>query len=154
MKDRFLYSGGTDSLENFTAEFSASAPVVYKNPPPTGPEILYTTGAGEGGKCPWRFSLQQWWCGMKSWRRFWEGVLVRPQKWEDSQVGFRGGNASGRRIVLLPGAFWARMVLPKWPFWAHLFCQGVRCVHLESTSSACGWPIWLKGQSAKERLRL
>ena len=48
MKDRFLYSGGTDSSENFTAEFSASAPVVYKNPPPMGPEILYTTGAGEG----------------------------------------------------------------------------------------------------------
>ena len=33
--------------------------------------------------------------------------VVRPQKWEDSQVGFRGSNASGRRIVLLPGAFWA-----------------------------------------------
>ena len=32
-------------------------------------------------------------------------------------------------------------------------CQGVRCLHLESMSSACGWPIWLKGQSAKERLR-
>ena len=50
MEDQFLYSGGTDSLENFTAEFSASAPVVYKNPPPRGPEILYTTGAGEGVK--------------------------------------------------------------------------------------------------------
>ena len=35
------------------------------------------------------------------------GTLVRPQKWGDSQVGFRGSNASGRRIVLLPGAFWA-----------------------------------------------
>ena len=33
--------------------------------------------------------------------------FVRPQKWEDSQVGFRGSSASGRRIVLLPGAFWA-----------------------------------------------
>ena len=33
--------------------------------------------------------------------------IVRPQKWEDSQVGFQGSNASGRRIVLLPGAFWA-----------------------------------------------
>ena len=33
--------------------------------------------------------------------------VVRPQKWEDSQVGFQGSNASGRRIVLLPGAFWA-----------------------------------------------
>ena len=32
-------------------------------------------------------------------------------------------------------------------------CQGVGCLHLESMSSACGWPIWLKGQSAKERLR-
>ena len=32
---------------------------------------------------------------------------MRPQKWEDSQVRFRGSDASGRRIVLLPGAFWA-----------------------------------------------
>ena len=36
------------------------------------------------------------------------------------QVRFRGGNASGGRIVLLPGAF-GRTVLPKWPLWAHLF---------------------------------
>ena len=50
LEDRFLYSGGTESLENFAAGFSASAPVVYKNPPPMGPEILYTTGAGEGVK--------------------------------------------------------------------------------------------------------
>ena len=50
MEDRFLYSGGTDALESFTAEFSASAPMVYKNPPPMGPEILYTTGAGKGVK--------------------------------------------------------------------------------------------------------
>ena len=49
-KYRFLYNGGTDSLENFAAEFSASAPLVYKNPPPTGPEILCTTGTGEGVK--------------------------------------------------------------------------------------------------------
>ena len=48
LEDRFLYSG-TDSLDNSTAEVSASAPVVYKNPP-MGPEILYTTGAGEGVK--------------------------------------------------------------------------------------------------------
>ena len=34
-------------------------------------------------------------------------LFVRPRKWEDSQVGFRGSNASGRRIVLLPGVFWA-----------------------------------------------
>ena len=33
--------------------------------------------------------------------------IVRPEKWDDSQVGFRGGNASGGRLVLLPGAFWA-----------------------------------------------
>ena len=46
----FLYSGGTDSFENFTVEFSVSAPVVYKNPPPMGPENLYTTGAGEWSK--------------------------------------------------------------------------------------------------------
>ena len=28
-------------------------------------------------------------------------------------------------------------------------CQGERHSHLEHVSSACGWPIWLKGQSAK-----
>ena len=50
LEDRFIYSGGTDSLKNFTAEFSASAPVVYKNAPPIGPAILYTTGAGAGVK--------------------------------------------------------------------------------------------------------
>ena len=44
----------------------------------------------------------------------------RPEKWGHSQVGFRGSNASGGRIVLLPAAFWAH-VLPKWPLWAHLF---------------------------------
>ena len=33
--------------------------------------------------------------------------LVRPGKWDDPQVGFRGSNASGGRIVLLPGTFWA-----------------------------------------------
>ena len=49
MEDRLLYSGGTDSLENFTAEISASAPVVCKSPPPMGPEMLYTTGAGGEG---------------------------------------------------------------------------------------------------------
>ena len=32
---------------------------------------------------------------------------MRPEKWGDSQVGFRRSNASGGRIVLLPGAFWA-----------------------------------------------
>ena len=37
-------------MEKLTAEFSASAPVVYEKPPPMGPEILYTTGAGEGVK--------------------------------------------------------------------------------------------------------
>ena len=39
-------------FEKFTAEFSASAPVLFKNPPPMGPEI-YTqllTGAGKGVK--------------------------------------------------------------------------------------------------------
>ena len=63
LEDRFLYSGGTDSLENFTAEFAASAPVVYKYPPPMGPEILHTTGAWEGVKSVRvDFSLQRWWC--------------------------------------------------------------------------------------------
>ena len=31
---------------------------------------------------------------------------MRPEKWDVSQVGFRGSNASGGRIVLLPGACW------------------------------------------------
>ena len=44
--DWFLYSGGTELLEKFTAEFSASAPVVYKHPPPMGPEILLALGRG------------------------------------------------------------------------------------------------------------
>ena len=34
-------------------------------------------------------------------------TVVRPEKWGDSQVGFRGSTASGGCIVLLPGAFWA-----------------------------------------------
>ena len=33
--------------------------------------------------------------------------IVRPEKWDDSQVRFRDSNASGGHIVLLPGAFWA-----------------------------------------------
>ena len=32
--------------------------------------------------------------------------LVIPEKWDDSQVGFQGSNASGGHIVLLPSAFW------------------------------------------------
>ena len=47
-------------------------------------------------------------------------MVVTPEKWCHSQVGFRGSNASGGRIVLLPAAFWVH-VLPKWPLWAHLF---------------------------------
>ena len=31
-------------------------------------------------------------------------LFLAPEKWGDSQVGFRGSNASGRRIVLLAGA--------------------------------------------------
>ena len=50
MEGGYLYSGGTDSFEKFTAEFSASVPVVHRNPPPMGSEILYTTGAWEGVK--------------------------------------------------------------------------------------------------------
>ena len=43
-------------MRKFTAEFSASAPVVYKTPSPMGPEILYTPLAlGRGSKCPWQF---------------------------------------------------------------------------------------------------
>ena len=36
--------------KKLTAESSASVPVVYKNPPPTSAELLYTTGAEEGVK--------------------------------------------------------------------------------------------------------
>ena len=47
---------------------------------------------------------------------------MRPEKWDDSQVGFRGSNASGGRIVLLPVRnLVGRTVLPKCPLWAHLF---------------------------------
>ena len=35
-----LSCGGTGSFEKFAAEVSASAPVVYENPPSTGPEVL------------------------------------------------------------------------------------------------------------------
>ena len=38
---------------------------------------------------------------------FLSAFVVRPEKWDHSQVGFRGSNASGGRIVLLPEAFWA-----------------------------------------------
>ena len=62
MEDQFLYSGGTDSLENCTAEISASAPVVYKNPPPMAQKFYAPLVLGRGWKCPWRFSLQRWWC--------------------------------------------------------------------------------------------
>ena len=47
MGDSFLYSGGTEVFERLTTNFSATAPVVCKNPPPLGPEILYATGAGK-----------------------------------------------------------------------------------------------------------
>ena len=36
-------------------------------------------------------------------------------------MGFRGSNASGRRIVCFYQAHFGSAVLPKWPFWAHLF---------------------------------
>ena len=45
---------------------------------------------------------------------------MRPWKWDDSQVGFRGSNASGGRIVLLPSAFWAHDA-SKMAISAHLF---------------------------------
>ena len=35
-------------------------------------------------------------------------LVVRPEKWDDSPVGFRGSNASGGRFVFLPGALGAR----------------------------------------------
>ena len=31
-----------------------------------------------------------------------------------------------------------------------VFLEGERRSHLEQWSSACGWPIWLKGQSAQK----
>ena len=43
----------------------------------------------------------------KIWGQTLTPTFVRPEKWGDSQVGFRGSNASSGRIVLLPGAFWA-----------------------------------------------
>ena len=49
---------GVLTLSKVTAEFSASAPVVHKNPPLMGPEIAYTTGAGEGSKFSRQFSFQ------------------------------------------------------------------------------------------------
>ena len=36
----------------------------------------------------------------------WKTAIVRPEKWDGSQVGFRGSSASSGRIVLPPGAFW------------------------------------------------
>ena len=45
-----------------TAELPASAPVLHKNNPHMGPEILYNPGAGEEGQSVHgNFSLQQWW---------------------------------------------------------------------------------------------
>ena len=50
------YSGGTDSFEKFTAEFSASAPVVYKKSSSHGPRhfIHHPLVLGRGSKCPWQ----------------------------------------------------------------------------------------------------
>ena len=44
---------------------------------------------------------------LSSFRLFLPDSFERPEKWDDSQVGFRGGSASGGRTVLLPSAFWA-----------------------------------------------
>ena len=45
-EDRYVYSGGTDSCEEFIAEFSASAPMVYKSHLRMRPDMLYPTSAG------------------------------------------------------------------------------------------------------------
>ena len=52
-------------------------------------------------------STNQGWCldALRTsglWQDF-----VRPEKWNISQVGFQGSNASGGRVVLLPSACWA-----------------------------------------------
>ena len=59
-------SGDVDAFEEFTADFSASTAVVCRNPWPMGLEMLemlYTTGAVEGGpSIHGDFSLHQGWC--------------------------------------------------------------------------------------------
>ena len=66
---------------------------------------------------------------------------MRAQKWEDSQVGFRGSNASGRRIVLLPGAFWAhgasKMAILEAPFFTLCILQCFRAWEGMLPPSAC-----------------
>ena len=47
--------------------------------------------------------------------------IARPEKWDVSQVGFPGSNASRRRIVLLPGACRAHCPSKMDRFWVHLF---------------------------------
>ena len=49
-----LYSGGADSFEKYTAEFPASAPMVYKIILP-GPRKFYK--GVKPSNCPWQFSL-------------------------------------------------------------------------------------------------
>ena len=53
--DRFLYSGGTDSFQKFTAEISASEPVLYKNPSPIGKIFCAPLGLWKGSECPCHF---------------------------------------------------------------------------------------------------
>ena len=56
----FSWSGSIFPLLKFTAEFSASVPVVYTKPSPMDPEIFCTPLAlGRGSKCGGEFSLQQ-----------------------------------------------------------------------------------------------
>ena len=57
--------------------------------------------------------------------------FVRPEKWDGSQVGFRGSNACGGRIVLLPGAFWAHGASKMATFGASLLLCVLQCFRVQ-----------------------
>ena len=51
--------------------------------------------------------------------------------------GFRGSNASGGRIVLLPCACWAQGETTQWPLWAHPFYWVSVCYSVSELRKAC-----------------
>ena len=55
--------------------------------------------------------------------------------WVQESLGLRGLNFQKHGLGFI--------------FSGSVLCQGGLCRHLDVNSSACGWPIWLKGQSAK-----
>ena len=61
---------------------------------------LFWGGGLGGGECRFYFY------GRADFSEIHLSKFVRPKRWDDSPVGFRGSNASGGRVVLLPGAFW------------------------------------------------